>query len=636
METGIENEAFLVLGMHRSGTSVLTRTLNILGAQLPHNLMRPAKDNPLGFWESGTVMTLNDRLLFLLNRSWDDPKPLPTEWKRSPDVIPAIDDAQRLLCSEFDVAGGLVLKDPRISRLLPVWRHAFLSNGLSPVCLIACRNPLEVYRSLNARNGIDAEHAFSLWVSYVLEAEIETRGMRRALVHYDQFLNNWRDELSHAFTSVGIAIHQWPDDARARADAAIDQTSRHHEATCDEFLDHCDANSLIKDTYTTIRFDDALEHTERFDELRQRWRANWEAADPNPMTSGLHHVMPNSRALRDARHLREVSSLLKFSGEPDEADGALREQLLLNPGDPAIHQALSRVMEQLGRVGEAIDFARAAAELGADLSHPTHHLGTLLARHGQPAEAELALRKSIKLVDDVAAVHNLLSQVLNQLGRTEDAIAAARKTVELDPALPLAQHHLGVLLEQSGVYGEAETVIRTSIALNGRVPDFYQSLSRVLWHAGRMDEAIAAARKAIELDPDLPHAQHLLGALLEQSAAFDEAETAFRKSIALNGEVPGFHQSLSRVLWHAGRMNEAIAAARKAVDLAPNLPLAYYLLGVQLEQYGALDEAEGALKMAVELDGEVSRYKLAMNRVRKRLVDDLDRIDTERPPVGEA
>lgn len=622
METGIENEAFLVLGMHRSGTSVLTRTLNILGAQLPKNLMRPAKDNPLGFWESGAVMALNDRLLFLLNRSWDDPKPLPTEWKRSPDAIAAIDDAQRLLCSEFDAGGGLVLKDPRISRLLPVWRHAFLSNGLSPVCLIACRNPLEVYQSLNARNGIDAEHAFSLWVSYVLEAELETRGMRRALVHYDQFLNNWRDVLSHAFTSMGISNNQWPDNAQAHADAAIDQTSRHHEATLDEFLDHSRASSLIKDTYTTIRLDAALENTEGFDALRQRWRAEWEDPDPDPVTSGLYHVLPNSRALRDARHLREVSNLLKFSGEPDEADGALREQLLLNPDDPAVHQALSQIMDQLGRVGEAIDFARAAAELGADLSHPKHHLGTLLAHHGHPAEAELALRDSIDLVDDVAAVHNQLSHVLNQLGRTEEALAAAREAVELAPALPLAQHHLGVLLEQSGAYGEAETVFRASIALNGKIPGFYQSLSRVLRQAGRMDEAIAAARKAIELDPDSPHAQHLLGALLEQSGAFDEAETVFRTSIALNDKVSGFHRSLSRILRHAGRMDEAIAAARKAVELAPNLPLAHYLLGIQLEQYGALGEAESALKMAVELDGEVSRYKLAMNRVRKRLAHD--------------
>ena len=50
----------LVVGMHRSGTSALTRVLNLLGAELGEGLMAPAPGNPGGFWEKREVADLND------------------------------------------------------------------------------------------------------------------------------------------------------------------------------------------------------------------------------------------------------------------------------------------------------------------------------------------------------------------------------------------------------------------------------------------------------------------------------------------------------------------------------------------------------------------------------------------------
>ena len=39
-------KAILVLGMHRSGTSAITRVLNLLGMQLPGELMAPVAEAP--------------------------------------------------------------------------------------------------------------------------------------------------------------------------------------------------------------------------------------------------------------------------------------------------------------------------------------------------------------------------------------------------------------------------------------------------------------------------------------------------------------------------------------------------------------------------------------------------------------
>src|SRR2546430_7862103 len=83
-ETSFSSKPFLVMGMHRSGTSAVTRVLNLLGLRLPRDLLSPAKSNELGFWEGREVVALNDNILLGLNRDWADPKPLPTAWHTWP------------------------------------------------------------------------------------------------------------------------------------------------------------------------------------------------------------------------------------------------------------------------------------------------------------------------------------------------------------------------------------------------------------------------------------------------------------------------------------------------------------------------------------------------------------------------
>ena len=67
-----ERTAYVVLGMHRSGTSSVAGTLALLGAAAPRTLMGPAQDNPKGFWESQVVTAFNDRLLAAAGSAWDD------------------------------------------------------------------------------------------------------------------------------------------------------------------------------------------------------------------------------------------------------------------------------------------------------------------------------------------------------------------------------------------------------------------------------------------------------------------------------------------------------------------------------------------------------------------------------------
>jgi len=64
-----DRTAIFVLGMHRSGTSALTRVFSFLGASLPRNLYPPGLGNETGHWEPEAAVQLNDRILSMARTS---------------------------------------------------------------------------------------------------------------------------------------------------------------------------------------------------------------------------------------------------------------------------------------------------------------------------------------------------------------------------------------------------------------------------------------------------------------------------------------------------------------------------------------------------------------------------------------
>ena len=79
--------AILVAGMHRSGTSAVTRILSLAGCDLPKNLMTgdvANKFNERGFWEPRSIADLNDELLASAGSAWDDWRAFDSGWYVSP------------------------------------------------------------------------------------------------------------------------------------------------------------------------------------------------------------------------------------------------------------------------------------------------------------------------------------------------------------------------------------------------------------------------------------------------------------------------------------------------------------------------------------------------------------------------
>lgn len=227
-EVGQRN-AIVVLGMHRSGTSAVSRAFSIFGLALPRTPMEPKADNPLGFWgESAPIVELNEEVLASAGSSWDDVAPFPPGWALSP----AADDFKRRMLaaieSEYPGSAPFVLKDPRICRLLPFWFSVFEQARIDPAFVMPIRNPLEVAASLSARNGFSTSKGLLLWLRHVLDAERETRGRPRAFVSYEMLLRDWRA----AMHSVSEGIDQtWAREGHqvgAELDRFLSTEHRHH------------------------------------------------------------------------------------------------------------------------------------------------------------------------------------------------------------------------------------------------------------------------------------------------------------------------------------------------------------------------------------------------------------------------
>ncbi|KQP51505.1 hypothetical protein ASF39_10865 [Methylobacterium sp. Leaf108] len=184
--------AVLVLGMHRSGTSVLTDLLARLGAVPPTDPNPPAPDNPRGYWEPAGLVRLHDQMLSAADSAWLDTRPLDLSAMGAERVRTFTGHLLAALDRSFGTAGLFVLKDPRICRFVPFYRALFEVMGIDPKVVLSLRAPADVAASLFTRNQISADYAGVLWAHHLLDVERHTRDLPRIVVSYETLVSDWR------------------------------------------------------------------------------------------------------------------------------------------------------------------------------------------------------------------------------------------------------------------------------------------------------------------------------------------------------------------------------------------------------------------------------------------------------------
>ncbi len=207
-----------VLGMHRSGTSVATRLVSLLGPSLcrPEDLVRGHRGNPPGHWESSSLVEQNNELLTRLSASWWCPPSAASD----PTDLAHIDELRTAARSVFEWAhptGPWVWKDPRNCVLLPFWSAAL---EIKVPVILMLRHPLDVAESLLRRNRFSVGYGLALWERHLRSALVACDGLPLLVSSYDRLVEDpirWCAETRDFLRMSGV-------DAVMPADpAAIDE-----------------------------------------------------------------------------------------------------------------------------------------------------------------------------------------------------------------------------------------------------------------------------------------------------------------------------------------------------------------------------------------------------------------------------
>lgn len=177
-------ECVVILGMHRSGTSVISGLVSTQGYYIGVSEMPTREDNPKGFFENHAIYRFNQRILEDHRVSWDS---------HSFEFLDIDVDALRkyraeakaIIKKEFGLAINIFIKDPRMCLLFPLWEAVLKELKFKIKIILVLRSPMEVALSLRSRNKFVLEKSLLLWSHYNLQAEKSSRTYKdRLVVHY--------------------------------------------------------------------------------------------------------------------------------------------------------------------------------------------------------------------------------------------------------------------------------------------------------------------------------------------------------------------------------------------------------------------------------------------------------------------
>ena len=245
-------KAILVLGMHRSGTSAISRVVNLLGATAPKNLMPGTPDNPKGYWESSRIYELHTQFLDSMGSHWHDWRSIDPDQLENSNAQQFKAKLKGIIKAEYANSPLIFIKDPRICRLLPFWLTALKELNIDPLAIVALRNPLEIGLSLHRRYGIALSKSYLLWLRHALEAEYFSRQLPRMFVQYDKMLSNWRAHLFPDITNVGVAWPELTQSTKLEIDRFLSLELRHQNATISDLAAHPDVTSWVVRTYDAL------------------------------------------------------------------------------------------------------------------------------------------------------------------------------------------------------------------------------------------------------------------------------------------------------------------------------------------------------------------------------------------------
>lgn len=509
------------MGMHRSGTSAITRILSLCGAQLPDHLMPSSERNPRGYYESQRIYDLHEELLAELGSAWDDVGPLPTEWLTGPTAGRWVERFAEVVREEFGDAPFLTLKDPRMCRLVPLWLRILAQLGYQPNFVIPVRSPLDVAASLRVAEGTAEAKGLLLWLQYFLAAERETRGFPRSFVGYDALLRDWRTVVEQISRDLDIAFPRLGARAGAEIDAFLSSTLRHHSTSTEDLVGRRAVPRWVKETYAWAELAAAGPEppSDRLDRIASEMYPAEVAF--GPVVAALE--VAGERLLQEAERLGARTEALETSLDRD------REELRTARKDVERLEAHVALRER--QAGEFLDWTRLLLSWACKTVHPgdagdAHLEATLQALEGaDPGSFPRLGATAIRLTQQAAELARV----------SEEADSRKAQVQRLDRELTLLKQEYDS--RRQDLERLREERAREEDHLQQQIRGLWQQISARDGELGRLkSEVVAGAAAIAHLEGDRQTLAQQLATradrIAELETAIDEARQEGFRSIA--------------------------------------------------------------------------------------------------------
>ncbi|HEX7324221.1 MAG TPA: hypothetical protein VF292_02555 [Rhodanobacteraceae bacterium] len=472
-----DGTAVLVVGMHRTGTSVTAAALEALGVDFGQQLLPPGPDNETGYWEDKSILDLSDRLMAALGATWSSVSLLPKgEWQKDGVRMLRI-EAGAVLHERFAKSKLWGFKNPRCIRVLPFWREVLRDLNVATKYVVTFRHPDSVAASLFKRNNLPRGESYFMWLSHYLPYLKELLSEQSLFINYDTLVDEPRNTLRrlNVFVNGNIADDVWGN--APGVDRFLNDTLRvklrHAKVGIDDFSH--DAPSVLFDTFALL--------------------------DDMTRTTETHAFIPRAEVLRkryseDGLLLRRVDALEAQSTallERAEAEEPIRdkiEKIGLYQAD--IHKKLeladarhAEVTEQFHSLMEVLESAAATTDANhesvtnrfAEFEQALGGLGGLRSQLNDNAEVLALLEDRVEDVQEkvVVQIDELHREQGEALGRLLEDVAAVKEqlTARVAELTELATS------ESDCARGQAVEVLRLSKELEATRAEFRLQLDRV-------------------------------------------------------------------------------------------------------------------------------------------------------------
>lgn len=223
----------VVTGSGRSGTSSMAGVLKLLGLRIPPPEVPATRSNPKGHFEPQWVVDFQQRLLSRAQVKLTDARPRAFEDTARAGLRPAVQEELRAwLAPQLDDPTDLVVKDPRSTWFVPMWKRCAEDLGAELVTLTMLRHPAEVVGSKNTyyyrkespeRRRVGETSRVASWVNVAVFGELATRGRPRSLVRYTDLLTDWRKQVERVAEELDLGLRDGlPEDGVAAVEEFVD------------------------------------------------------------------------------------------------------------------------------------------------------------------------------------------------------------------------------------------------------------------------------------------------------------------------------------------------------------------------------------------------------------------------------